>query len=109
MVAPKLEFKGFLSFLILHELSKEAMFGEQLADRIGARRGETLTPGTIYPALKRLRKEKLVSYRREGRLKIYRLTDAGQGELKLLYKLFGTYFKGLRSKIPDARKRKNKN
>ncbi len=101
---PHIEFKGLLSFLILHELSKEKLYGEQLAERIGKRKGETLTPGTIYPALKKLRKHKLVKFSQDGRKKIYTLTSSGKTELKKLYKLFGRYFTGLRKKIPAMRK-----
>jgi DNA-binding PadR family transcriptional regulator len=99
-----IEFKGLLTFLILHELKQESLYGEQLANSIGARKGETLTPGTIYPALKRLRKHKLVRYSKDGRKKIYTLTDGGNIELKKLYKIFGRYFKGLRKKIPKEKK-----
>lgn len=102
--AEKLEFKGFLSFLILHELSKTALYGEQLAQRIGARRGDKLTPGTIYPALKNLRKENLVSFTQDGQKKVYSLTNDGKKELGRLYRLLGKYFKGLRSKVPPLRK-----
>lgn len=105
---PHIEFKGLLSFLILHELSREQLYGEQLAARIGARKGETLTPGTIYPALKKLREYKLVTFSQDGRKKTYKLTAAGKKELQALYKLFGRYFKGLRKKIPGVRKRRPK-
>ena len=101
---PHIEFKGLLSFLILHELSKERLYGEQLAERIGKRKGDMLTPGTIYPALKALRAHKLVKFNQDGRKKIYTLTPAGKKELQQLYRLFGRYFKGLREKIPKARK-----
>lgn len=97
------EFKGLLSFLILHELKLARLYGEQLADRIGRRKGEPLTPGTIYPALKRLRQQKLIRFTRDGRKKIYSLTDEGGAELKRLYRLFGRYFAGLREKIPARR------
>ncbi len=96
-----IEFRGFLSFLILHELGKEPLYGEQLAERIGARKGEKLTPGTIYPALKRLRRFKLVSYARDGRKKVYSLTPEGKKEVAALYRLFGRYFAGLRSRIRE--------
>lgn len=101
-----LEFKGFLSFLILHELSKDALYGDQLAQHIGTRRGDKLTPGTIYPALKNLRKEKLVSYAQDGQKKIYGLTNDGKQELKRLYRSFGKYFVGLKGKIPMPKKAK---
>ena len=101
---PYIEFKGLLSFLILHELSAEKLYGEQLADRIGKRKGGSLTPGTIYPALKVLRTHKLIKFSQDGRKKIYTLTPKGRIELTKLYKLFGRYFKGLRQKIPKTRK-----
>ncbi|MFH1505535.1 MAG: PadR family transcriptional regulator [archaeon] len=93
------ELKGFLSFLILHELKLKAMCGEDLAKRIGQRKGGTLTPGTIYPALKRLRAKKLVQYKRFGRKKMYTLTPEGEKEINNLYKLFSRYFYGLKAHI----------
>ncbi len=91
-----LELKGFLSFLILHELKLKSLCGEDLAKKIGKRKGNMLTPGTIYPALKKLRKKKLVTYKRFGRKKIYSLTDLGNKELTKQYKLFSQYFYGLK-------------
>lgn len=91
-----LELKGFLSFLILHEVDKKRLCGEDLAKKIGGRKGAMLTPGTIYPALKKLRQKKLVKYRRFGRKKVYQLTPDGEKELKLLYKMFSNYFYGLK-------------
>jgi DNA-binding PadR family transcriptional regulator len=94
-----LQLKGFLSFLILHELEEEKLCGEDLALRIGRRKGKVLTPGTIYPALKKLHKKRLVKYRKDGRKKYYRLTDKGKEELESLYKEFSNYFYGLKHKI----------
>ncbi|MBN1793168.1 PadR family transcriptional regulator [Candidatus Woesearchaeota archaeon] len=92
--------KGFLSFLILHELNIAPLCGDELSKKIGRRKGSDLTPGTIYPALKRLRKAKLMGYRRHGRKKVYSLTDAGKAEVNRLYFLFGNYFYGLKDKLP---------
>jgi DNA-binding PadR family transcriptional regulator len=94
-----IEFRGFLSFFILHELSHASMSGDELAAAIGSRRDTVLTPGTIYPALKRLRRQKLVVYRRKGRKKLYVLTDLGKSELKALYLMFSEFFYGLKTKI----------
>ncbi|NQU98970.1 PadR family transcriptional regulator [Candidatus Woesearchaeota archaeon] len=94
-----LELKGFLSFLILHEVGRKRLCGEDLAKKIGRRKGAMLTPGTIYPALKKLRKKKLVKYRRFGRKKVYQLTPEGETEMKLMYKLFSNYFYGLKHVI----------
>ncbi len=98
-----LEFKGFLSFLILHEISYRPMAGDDLAKKIGSRKGVVLTPGTIYPALKQLREKKLVVYKQFGRKKMYSMTKKGQQELEKQYVLFSNYFFGLKNKI----KRKN--
>lgn len=94
-----LELKGFLSFLILHELNNKSLCGDELSIRIGQRKKGPLTPGTIYPALKRLRKKKLIIYRRQGRRKVYSLTDEGNKQLEQLYVLFSNYFYGLKNKI----------
>ncbi len=94
-----IEFKGFLSFLILHEISYRPLNGESLAKKIGCRRGAKLTPGTIYPALKKLREKELVSYVKIGREKIYELTPKGKKELKKQYALFSRYFFGLKKQI----------
>ncbi|MBU1201109.1 MAG: PadR family transcriptional regulator [Nanoarchaeota archaeon] len=95
-----LELRGFLSFLILHEVGLRKLCGEDLAKKIGRRKGAMLlTPGTIYPALKELRKKKLIKYKKNGRKKIYELTDEGKKELSVLYKLFSNYFYGLKHRI----------
>ncbi|HII15803.1 MAG TPA: PadR family transcriptional regulator [Nanoarchaeota archaeon] len=95
MEQPKhLKLKGFLAFRMLHELQKKRQCGDELAMAIGARFGTKLTPGTIYPALKFLRKKGLVSYKRFGRKKTYSLTEQGKDELKLLKKSFRRIFSG---------------
>ena len=94
-----LPLKGFLTFLILHELSQKSLAGDDLSRKIGRRKGAMLTPGTIYPALKRLRRLKLVQYSKDGRKKYYLLTEKGDVELTSLYKLFSNYFYGLKGKI----------
>ncbi len=94
-----IEFKGFLSFFILHELSKKTLCGDDLALMIGKRKKEKLTPGTIYPTLKNLRRLKLLKYKKDGRKKMYYLTDEGKKELDKLYKTLKQYFWGVKSKI----------
>jgi DNA-binding PadR family transcriptional regulator len=94
-----LELKGFLSFFILHELGLKNLCGDELSKSIGKRKNGPLTPGTIYPALKRLRRKKLIAYKRQGRKKVYALTDSGKKELDELYALFSIYFRGLKNKI----------
>ena len=100
------EFKGFLSFFILHELSKKPLAGEDLAKKIGRRKGTVLTPGTIYPALKNLKSMKLVLFEKQGRRKVYSLTTKGKKELETSYSLFSKYFYGLKNKIRRPLKKK---
>lgn len=99
-LTPKcVELRGFLSFFILHELDDKQSSGDELAHIVGRRKNTILTPGTIYPALKRLRRQKLILYRRKGRKKIYFLTDLGKLELKALYSVFNEFFSGLKKKM----------
>ena len=95
-MAKKIEIRGFLRFFILHELSLKPLSGDQLAEKIGKRKKTVLTPGTIYPTLKTLKKWKLLSWKRDGRKKIYNLTDSGKKELKTLYAELKFYFKGMK-------------
>jgi DNA-binding PadR family transcriptional regulator len=102
-----LPFKGFLKFLILHELRYGEFSGSELAEKIGERRGSKLTPGTIYPALKNLHQDRLVRFRSEGRKKLYRLSERGETELQKAYTDFSRYFYGLkkqirRDRLPDT-------
>ncbi|MFP4524138.1 MAG: PadR family transcriptional regulator [Candidatus Woesearchaeota archaeon] len=109
MTKPLLEFKGFLSFLLLHEISRKSLCGEDLAKRIGRRKGgEPLTPGTVYPALKELRELGLVTYVQFGRKKLYSLTKEGESELSRQYALFSRYFYGLKKYIRRPRRRLRK-
>ncbi|NJL44420.1 MAG: PadR family transcriptional regulator [Nitrosarchaeum sp.] len=103
-----MQFKGLLSLLILHELHLKRLCGEDLALKIGRRKGAKLTPGTIYPALKHLRSGKLVASRRFGRRKIYHLTDAGVAELRHHYAAFQSIFQGFKGKIRTPRKKGKK-
>ena len=75
------------------------MSGDELAHEIGSRKGSKLTPGTIYPALKRLKKYKLVYFRKSGRKKVYGLTKNGVQELNALYYVFKDFFSGLKHKF----------
>src|SRR3989344_9585940 len=89
MRIPKyIDVKGFLSFHILNLLSKRKLCGDDLADIIGNRKYGKLTPGTIYPALKYLRGNKLIVFKQKGRKKIYSLTKKGTGEYKITKRIF---------------------
>lgn len=87
------DLKGFLSYLILKELNRKKLCGDELAEIIGKKKGGKLTPGTIYPALKRLKKAKLVKLKQDGRKKHYFLTKKGKEELKITRKFVNKIFK----------------
>jgi DNA-binding PadR family transcriptional regulator len=86
------DLRGFLSFHILHELRRKRLCGDDLAEIIGQKKSSKLTPGTIYPALKNLRRNKLVSFKQEGRKKLYTLTSKGKKEYTATKKLFKKIF-----------------
>jgi DNA-binding PadR family transcriptional regulator len=70
--------RGMLSFMLLWLLSKQSMYGQELAMEIAKRRGVKPNPGTIYPALKDLRQRGLVRVRKTGRKTVYELTPQGR-------------------------------
>jgi PadR family transcriptional regulator PadR len=76
------DMRGMLSFLILWLLSKRPMYGQELAEEINKRKGAKPNPGTIYPALKDLRKRALIQSKKEGRVTIYRITENGKKGIK---------------------------
>jgi DNA-binding PadR family transcriptional regulator len=87
-----LSLKGFLAFQILHELRGKKLCGDELAQIIGKKKGSKLTPGTIYPALKFLRRKKLIKHKKIGRKKIYNLTENGEEEYEIFKKNFKKIF-----------------
>jgi len=90
-----IDLRGFLSFHILHELRRKRLCGDDLAEIIGKKKSSKLTPGTIYPALKNLRRNKLVSFKQEGRKKFYTLTAKGKKEYITSKKLFKKTYKDI--------------
>lgn len=90
------DMRGMLSFLILWLLSKRRMYGQELANEIGKRRGAKPNPGTIYPALKELKKRGLLESKKEGRVTTYQITDEGrkgiQAACEYFCKAFGEIF-----------------
>lgn len=72
------DMRGLLTFQILWELDKEEMNGQEIAEKIALRRGTKPTPGTIYPALKELKKGGLIEGEKVGRQIVYHLTLEGE-------------------------------
>jgi len=87
------DMRGFLTFQILWELGKEALTGQQIAEKIAERRGTKPTPGTIYPALGNLREEGYIKGDQDGREIFYRLTESGEEarseSARYFYQAFG--------------------
>jgi PadR family transcriptional regulator PadR len=71
------DMRGMLTFQILWELRNGPLNGQQIAEQIAMRRGSKPTPGTIYPALKDLEDRGTVKSEKEGRQRVYSLTEAG--------------------------------
>jgi PadR family transcriptional regulator len=77
---------GLLPLLVLHYISDEACYGNQLIERIGALTGGALAvnPNTMYPLLRSLEAQGMVAgewehpERRSKRY--YRITEAGRTE-----------------------------
>ena len=65
------DMRGMLSFMILWLLSTRPMYGQELANEIGKRRGDKPNPGTIYPALKELASRGMIRGHLEGRNTVY--------------------------------------
>ncbi|KYK29297.1 PadR family transcriptional regulator [Thermoplasmatales archaeon SG8-52-1] len=81
--------KGFLSFLILWLISKKKMTGAEITNELEKRKGHRPSPGTIYPVLKYLTEEKLLTVDKE---KKYSLTKLGEQELDMsLNHFFDTF------------------
>mgnify|MGYP001571119094 CR=1 FL=1 len=82
------DMRGMLSFLILLLLSKKPMHGQEIAEEIGKRKGNKPSPGTIYPALKNLKENKLIEEKQEGKKIIYTITEEGKKTFKTARQVF---------------------
>jgi DNA-binding PadR family transcriptional regulator len=86
------DMRGMLSFLILWQLSKKPMYGDEIAKEIGKMKGGKPTPGTIYPALKQLRESGSITSEKEGRKIFYSLTQQGKNGTQEALNYFCTAF-----------------
>lgn len=86
------DMRGMLSFQILWLLSKRSMNGQEICREIARRKGRAPTPGTIYPALKELRKRDLVNMDKAGRETRYSLSERGLEELDKACRYFISAF-----------------
>ena len=83
-----IDMKGLLSFQIMWELGKRSMCGEELIEELGKRRANTPSPGTLYPALNKLKRRDLVESERDDKRVIYSATVKGKKDLELAVRYF---------------------
>ena len=87
------DMRGFLSFIVLRMIAKKNMSGEEIRQDIMKRKGSKPSPGTIYPALKFLSETGFIEeIKGSTKLKKYKITKAGQKELRLATKKFCEIF-----------------
>ncbi|AKI97823.1 PadR family transcriptional regulator [Kosmotoga pacifica] len=90
--------KGVLDLCVLSVLSEEDCYGYQLVEKIST--AIQISEGTIYPLLKRLQREGLLtSYIRESSegpaRKYYKLTPEGVAKYKKLRKKWFEFYNGV--------------
>ncbi len=89
------DMRGMLSFQMLWLLSKKTMCGEELAEELEKRRGAKPKAGTIYPALKELKKSGFIDGKKSGKIITYALTKNGKQEVKRAKEYFVRSFKDI--------------
>ena len=73
--------KGFLDIIMLSFLERKSMSGNELITQIYENFEILLSPGTVYPILHSMERSKLVVRKRQGKKKIYTITDKGRSVL----------------------------
>lgn len=90
------DMRGLLCFQILWLVSKREMCGKELSSEIGKRKGQCPKAGTIYPALRNLVGDRLLSRERSGKTVRYRITRRGRSAVAeaedYMYRTFGDMF-----------------
>lgn len=97
-----IDMKGLLSFHVMWLLRQRSMCGEELIAELGKRRGDNPSPGTLYPALNKLKDEGLVKSEREGKKVVYSPTVKGIRDLDLAVR----YFKNVYGEVFTGRARR---
>ncbi len=77
------DMRGMLSFHILWLLSKKSMHGQKIAEELGKRKGFKPSPGTIYPALKELKRRGLIKGEKRNKIVVYTLTAKGKAGIEV--------------------------
>lgn len=95
---------GFIKIHILYHASKEPVYGIWLIEELG-RHGYKLSPGTLYPILHKIEKEKLLkSYSRivNGKVrKYYEATAKGEKALAAVKDKINELVEEVMNDLPD--------
>ena len=83
-----IDMKGLLSFQIMWILNRQSMCGEELIEALGKMRFDAPSPGTLYPALNKLKQEGLVESKRDNKRVVYTPTLKGRKDLELAVRYF---------------------
>ena len=90
-----IDMKGLLSFHVMWLLKQRRMCGKEIIKELGKRRNDAPSPGTLYPALNKLREEGLIQKERDDKKMIYSLTPKGIKDLEIAI----SYFKAVYGEI----------
>jgi PadR family transcriptional regulator, regulatory protein PadR len=79
---------GLLPLLVLHYVTREPSYGNQLIDRIDELAGLSVNPNTMYPLLRALEERGLIvgewEHPERRTRRYYRITAAGEAERRRL-------------------------
>ncbi|MEM2916481.1 MAG: PadR family transcriptional regulator [Candidatus Woesearchaeota archaeon] len=76
--------QGYLKILVFKALEEGPKSGYSLMKYVQGKTGAKPSPGSIYPLLEQLKKEKLVEVKGVGRANEYKLTPAGKQKVALI-------------------------
>ncbi len=76
--------QGYLKILVFKALEEGPKSGYSLMKFVEEKTGTKPSPGSIYPLLDQLKKEKLVEAKGVGRANEYRLTKAGKQKVAII-------------------------
>lgn len=74
--------KGILKILILRELEKNDLSGQELMERIAQKTAKRPSPGSVYPLLHELQNAGFLDVKVSGKRKVYSLSDVGRDALR---------------------------
>jgi len=91
--------KGNLKCIVLKALEKEELSGYGLMNKIQEKMGRKPSPGSMYPVLEDLSKNKLITKKVQGKKHLYKLSTKGKQEIKKFNKLKDNLLKNMKENI----------